>query len=69
MTDAMTMNMLLGGNTKARAPRKPAHKFAVGMDVIYCGKPAKIVGKEGRVWQVELAGSVWPSKGKDMRPA
>ena len=67
MTDAQTLNMLLGG-TKKKA-KVPAHKFQVGMDVVYCGKEAKIVGKEGRMWKVEVNGSVWDSKGKDMRPA
>lgn len=67
MTDAQTLNMLLGGKTKK--VRAKSHKFAIGMDVIYCGFAAKIVGKEGRIWQVELNGTVYPSKGKDMRPA
>ncbi len=70
MNDAQTLNMLLnGGRKRERKARKPLPKFTIGMAVTYCGKPAKIVGKEGRTWQVECEGQVWPSTGRDMKPA
>ncbi len=68
MNDAQTLSMLLGGGRKTKAKRKPSHKFAIGMKVVYCHCPATIVGKEGRVWQVECDGKIWPSNGKDMKP-
>ena len=68
MNDAQTLSMIFGGGRKVKAKRKPSHKFAIGMDVIYCGYKAKIVGKEGRTWQVECEGRVWPSNGRDMKP-
>ena len=69
-TDAQTLAMIMNGGRKAvKKARKPSYKFAVGMDVIYCHIAAKIIGKEGRTWLVEENGNVWPSNGKDMKPA
>lgn len=69
MTDAQTLKMILGGS-KVKIASKPKHKFFIGMNVIYGGKPATIFGKEGRrYWIVRCDGQDWRSTGNDMRPA
>lgn len=65
--DAKTMQALFGG-PRPKKVRKPAVKFTVGEKVIYCGKPATIVSKEGRVFQIDCGdGRTWPSNGKDLK--